>query len=395
MGTPPIPPLSSDGGGYAAARRAALDYLLANYRDLLIHPGAHQGETGRAIEEAVAACGAEAHQDGLTRDLRDHILGAGPLQRHLDEPGITEIMVNGAQVIVERAGRLEPAQGFDSPEDAFRLIETMALRMGERLQLAQPILDFRWQDGSRVNVIHPILTQAGVAVTIRKPDRSRPLDLQSLVTSGTLTSDASDYLVQAINRRRNVIFSGSQGSGKTTLLRAVLHEALRPNPMQRVVVIEDTPELALGHPHTVALQAHHATSNDQGARAVGLADLTRAAKRMRPDRLIIGEVRGAEGIDLIDAAQSEAVGVTTTLHIGGPEDLTARFYYFATQASLGISMDDMRGWVFGTFHIVCHLDKDQGGRRRVTRIVSLSPNGQMADVFRYEPGEGRLIEVPR
>ncbi len=394
MNVIPLAPPESNGDSYAGARRHALDYLLQHHRDILIHPQQHHAEITEAIGDAIKDSSvAPAQAQRLTHTLRDQILGAGLLQTFLDDPRVTEIMVNGAQVIVERDGRLQEVEGFDSPEDAFSLAETMALRQSERLQLAQPILDFGWLDGSRVNVVHPILTGGKVAITIRKPDRSRPLDLASIIAGGTLSQSAADLLVSAVVRdRRNVLFTGAQNSGKTTTLRAVLHAALREAPLRRVVLIEDTPELRLEHRHVIALRAHTASQGRIGAQAVSLADLTRAAKRQRPDLIVIGEVRGAEGVELIAAAQSEATGVLGTLHIARPEDLPGRFYYFGTLAGIGISPADMTAWVFATFHLVCHLDRDEEGRRRVTRIVRLDQRTEtMVDLYRLE--QDHLVEV--
>ncbi len=395
----PIPtPPSAHGGdqSLASARREILDHLLQHHRDLLLHPQRHQAELAQAIDTAIAhSTVPPAHAERLSRELRDQILGAGHLQRFLEDKGITEIMVSGAQVIVERDGRLQEVEGFQSDEDAYTLAETMALRQGERLQLAQPILDFGWIDGSRVNVVHPILAGGKVAITIRKPDRSRPLDLGSLVAGGTLTERAADLLVSAVaHDRRNLLITGAQGSGKTTLLRALLQDALRDAPLRRVVQIEDTPELHLQHRHVIALRARAASQSRAGAQAVTLQDLTRAAKRQRPDLVIVGEVRGAEGVELIALAQSEATGVLGTLHIARPEDLPGRFYYFGTLAGIGITPADMTSWVFATFHIVCHLERDEEGRRRVTRIVSLDQRTEtMVDLYRLEGGDLREVAV--
>ena len=390
----PTIPQPSEQGGYAASRRKALDHLLLVSRDLLVHPEQHRGEIQQAIAEAVAFVGGDRAR--LERDLADFVLAAGHLQRFLDDPAVTEIMVSGARVIVERGGALQEAEGFTSADEAFELAERMALRMGERFQLANPILDFAWQDGSRVNLIHPILTGGEVAMTIRKPDRSRPLDLASLISSGTLTPQAAALLVAAVGGdRRNLLIAGSQNAGKTTLMRAVLYAALRPTPLRRVVLIEDTPELRLDdHPNLLAMRAHKPSAGETGARAVTLADLTRAAKRQRPDLLVIGEVRGGEGVDLVDAAQSEGTGVAGTLHVAKLEDLAGRFYYFGTLAQIGISPQDMKTWVYSTFHLVCHIDKGQDGRRRVVRIVRLQAQTQtMTDLFRYNPGTDTLEEV--
>ncbi len=373
-------------------KRAALALLRQDDHRLLLDPERHRTEIETAIDQAVAEVGGDG---GLASALKDFVLGAGHLQRFLDDPAVTEIMVTGAQVFIERGGTLQEAEGFTSADEAFELAERMALRRGERFQLAQPILDFAWLDGSRVNLIHPILTGGDVAITIRKPNRSRPLDLASLVEAGMLSEKPAAFLTAAVGKeRRNLLFTGAQGSGKTTLLQAVLHEALRPTPLRRIVLIEDTPEIRLNHRHVLAMRAHAPSHGQLGAHAVTLADLTKASKRHRPDLVVVGEVRGAEGVDLIALAQSENVGIASTLHIGKPEDLAERFWYFSTLAGLGTSKADIESWVFSSFHLVCHLDKGQDGRHRVMRIVRLEPATQsMTDLFTYNSDTDTLEEA--
>lgn len=381
----PSPPRAD--AEYDGRRRAALAHLLENHHDLLMDPFHHAAAIRAAVPEAVAALGREDPR--LERDLLDAVLGAGELQRFLDDDRVTEIWVQDGRVFVVRDGKPREEHAFASREEAFRLAESMAIRMGERLQLARAIVDFAWIDGSRVNVVHPSLTDCGVAMTIRKPDRSRPLDLDALVAAEMLSGESARMLVDSVEARRNVLFTGAQNSGKTTLLRAVLHAVLAPHPMRRVIVIEDTPELRLRHPNLVSLRAREPAPGQSGAMAVDLAALTKGAKRESPELLVIGEVRGREGIDLIAAAQAEAAGVAGTLHISQPEDLVGRFYYFATQAELSITPEAMARWVYDSFHLVCHLDRDRDGRRRVVRIVSLDrASASMTDLYRAR--EARL-----
>lgn len=374
-----------------SARRAALTLLRLDHHRLLLNPEHNRVELGTAIDQAVAEVGGDGR---LAAELRDFVLGAGHLQQFLDDRAVTEIMVIGSRVWVERGGRLDEVQSFSSADEAFTLAETMALRRGERFQLAQTIVDFAWLDGSRINLVHPILTDGKVGITIRKPDRSRPLDLSSLVKSRTLCDGAADMLVASVARdRRNLLFTGAQGSGKTALMRAVLNQALH-GTARRVVLMEDTPELFLEHGHVLAERVRTPSPGLQGASTVTLADLARASKRQKPELVVMGEVRGAEGVDLIGLAQSEGCGVVSTLHIGKPEDLAERFYYFATLAGLGISPADIASWVYSTFHLICHLDKDATGRRRVMRIVRLEAGTQsMTDLYRYNPDTDTLEEV--
>lgn len=375
-----------------SARRAALALLRQGHHRLLLDPERHRTELETGIEQAVAEVGGDSR---MATSLKDFVLGAGHLQRFLDDAAVTEIMGTGPKVFIERGGTLQEAEGFSSAEEAFELAERMALRRGERFQLACPILDFAWLDGSRVSLIHPILTGGDVAITIRKPNRSRPLDLSSLVEAGMLSKQAAAFLTAAVGQeRRNLLFTGAQGSGKTTLLQAVLHEALRPTPLRRIVLIEDTPEIRLNHRHVLAMRAHAPAHGEMGAHVITLADLTKASKRHRPDLVVVGEVRGAEGVDLIALAQSENVGIASTLHIGKPEDLAERFWYFSTLAGLGTPKADIASWVYSSFHLVCHLDKGLDGRHQVVRIVRLESETQrMTDLFRHNPDTDTLEEA--
>lgn len=371
---------------YLEARHAAFQHLNAHYQEAMVSPFDHELEVERAIAEAVAqgaTSGAQARQ--LREDLAAHILGMGPLQIYLDDPRITEIMVNGRDVYVEKEGLLHPELPLPSEEDAFRLAESMAEKMGERFQLANPILDFTWKDGSRVHLTHPIISSKGVTVTIRKPDRSKPLDLASLVGYRTLSGEMAEFLVRAVNGRLNVIISGSTGAGKTTLLRALAHEALRPNPHERILVIEDTEELHLRHPHTIPFRAYTSKNKDEhGGRSVDVQELTKSSKRMRPDRVFVGEVRGAEAMDLLDVTQSEVSGILATIHLRSPEDLPKRMYFIGQRSGMGIDPDHMASWVYDTIDLVVHVSRDRLGRRRVTRVVELL-DGEMVDLFHYDP----------
>jgi len=378
---------------YTEAKRDAVAWLYDQFREVMAAPRQHAADVDRAIAQAVAQVrlAPEAGRR-LREELRAEILGAGPLQVYLDDPAVTEIMVVDRQVWVERQGRLEPALPLASSREAFALAEDLAQKAGQRFQRARPLVNLTWPDGSRVNLVHPVVSPPGVCITIRKPDRSRPLDLPDLVAAGTLSEAAAAFLVTAARARCNVLLAGSTGSGKTTLLRALAHAALQ-DPQERVVVLEDTEELRLRHPHTVSLVAVRAGDGDQGV-DVPLHDLFLNALRMRPDRLVVGEVRGVEALDAIEAAQAEHGGLLFTMHLRTPEEFGPRMYWIAQHAGMGIGKEALTEEVYGAVDVLVHLDKLADGRRRVLRICEPDPaSGRMRDLFRWRAAADALETV--
>ncbi len=374
---------AADVDPYQAAKTEAATWLYDHFREVMAQPRAHEAQVDRAIAQAVAQVRLNPEKARqLREELRATILGAGPLQPYLDDPTVTEIMVVGARVWVERGGVIVPALPLSSEQEAYTVAEDLAQKAGHRFQRAKPVVNLTWPDGSRVNLVHPMVSPRGACITIRKPDRSRALDLADLVQSGSLSEAIADFLVQAVRGRLNVLLAGSTGSGKTTLLRA-LANATFTDPTERIIVLEDTEELRLRHPHVANLVAVQAGDADKGV-DVSLRDLFLNSLRMRPDRLVVGEVRGEEALDAIEAAKSEHGGLLFTMHLRAPEELGPRMYWIAQHFGMGMSEESLRREVYSAVDVVVQLDKLRDGRRRVTRVAEPDPaTGRMADLFRW------------
>ena len=366
---------------YQQAREQASEWLHANFQEILADPREHEVQVDTAIAQAVAQVRLLPDQARrLREELRSGILGAGALQKYLDDPAVTEIMVVGREVRLEKGGKIMPVLPLGSTEEAAAVAEDMAQKVGQRFQRARPVLNLTWPDGSRVNLVHPSLCPKGACITIRKRDLSRALELSDLVVAGALSGEVADLAVRAVRGRLNVLVSGSTGSGKTTLLRALANATFN-DPNERVLVLEDTEELRLRHPHMVPLVAVKTGDDDSGIE-VTLHDLFVNALRMRPDRLVIGEVRSIEAMDAIEAAKTEHGGLIFTMHLRRPEELGARMYWISQKAGMGIEQAALTHEVYSAVDLVIHLDKLRDGRRRVTRVCE-PVNGKMVDLFRW------------
>src|SRR6266480_774563 len=265
-----------------------------------------------------------AQETGISRDDRqriavevtDDILGHGPLERLLADESVTEIMVNGPyEIWIERGGRLSPTDVvFNDEWHLRRIINKMVAQVGRRIDESSPMVDARLPDGSRVNAVIPPLSLSGPLVTIRKFSNKR-LDLTELVRLGTLSTDTVDFLNRCVLGELNVLISGGTGSGKTTLLNAL-------SAAERIVTIEDAAELQLKQAHVLRLESR--PKNIEGSGEVTIRALVRNALRMRPDRIIVGEVRGAESLDMLQAMNTGHDGSLTTVHANSPRDALAR-----------------------------------------------------------------------
>jgi pilus assembly protein CpaF len=351
----------------------------------MARPRDHAAQVDLAIMQAAAQVRLPPDKGRqLREELRAAILGAGLIQQHLDDPTVTEIMVIGTGVWLERNGVVTAALPLPSAEDAYALAEDLAQKVGQRFQRARPLVNLTWPDGSRINLVHPMLSPRGTCITIRKPDRSRPLDLADLVAGGSLSAAIADFLVAAVRGRLNLCLGGSTGSGKTTLLRA-LAAAVLTDSTERVIVLEDTEELRLRHPHVASLVATQAGDAERGV-TVTLRDLFLNALRMRPDRLIVGEVRGAEALDALEAAKSEHGGLLFTMHLRAPEELGSRLLLIAQREGLRFDDAFLRREVYDAVDVVVQLDKLRDGRRRVTRVAEPDPEtATMRDLFLWDP----------
>jgi pilus assembly protein CpaF len=313
----------------------------------------------------------------------DEVLGLGPLEPLLRDDAVTEIMVNSAdEVFVERSGRLErSAQAFSSRRALSGVIERIVGTVGRRIDEASPMVDARLPDGSRVNVVIPPIALRGPAITIRKFARRR-LGPADLVNFGSLSAQMMDFLAVCVEQRRNIVVSGGTGTGKTTLLNVL--SGLIP-PHERVVTIEDAAELQLAQANLVTLEAR--PRNAEGRGQVAIRDLVRNALRMRPDRIVVGECRGGEALDMLQAMNTGHDGSLTTAHANGPRDALARLEVMVLMAGMDLPASAIREQIASAVHVIVQQTRFACGTRKVTHIVEVTGTEggriQTQEVFRF------------
>lgn len=297
----------------------------------------------------------------------DEAIGLGVLETLMADPFITEIMVNRYdEIFIERHGRLEPSSYQFSGEQAVRgVIERIIFPLGRRLDDASPMVDARLFDGSRINAVIPPIAIRGASMTIRKFTK-KGMDLDALVGHGTLCAELAQFLKLCIIQRQNILVSGGTGSGKTTLLN-VLANCVPPD--QRIVTIEDSAELQINHPHVMALEAR--PENAEGRGAVSLRGLVRNALRMRPDRIIVGEVRGAEALDMLAAMNTGHEGSLTTLHANTPRDALSRLETMILSANAGLPLHAIREQISSAINLIVQQARLPDGRRVVASVAEI------------------------
>ena len=347
---------------------------------------AANGGLERAVTELVddeaALLPRERREELRDLVLRDTI-GLGPLETLLADDRVEEVMVNGpAEVYVERGGRIERTDVTFASEQALRdAIERILAPLGRRVDELSPMADARLGGGSRVNVVIPPLAVDGPALSIRRFSASRP-GPDELVANGTITEGLRDLLSVAVSTRRSVLVSGGTGSGKTTLLNAL--SSFIP-PSERVVTIEDAAELRLQQPHVVRLESRPASVEGRGE--VTVRDLLRNALRMRPDRIVIGEVRGPEALDLLTALNTGHDGALSTVHANSPEDALRRLETLALMAGVGLPHAAIREQLGRGLDLVVHTSRMPGGARVVSEVgevVRAAGGAGVRDLWRRE-----------
>ena len=361
-----------------AARERHVEGLAGSLRSRLIERRRTEAAAGRApsgdlqetvdrlVEEEAALLDARARKEVAARIVRDTI-GLGPLEDVLADPEVDEVMVNGpGRVFVERRGRIEAADvAFADEEELRDAIERILAPLGRRVDELSPMVDARLADGSRVNVVIPPLAIDGPALSIRRFSAARP-GPDELVEMGTMSATQRRLLEDAVAARRSVLISGGTGSGKTTLLNA-LSSFIAPG--ERVVTIEDAAELRLQQPHVVRLESRPASVEGRGE--VTIRDLLRNALRMRPDRIVIGEVRGIEALDLLTALNTGHDGALSTVHANSPADALSRLETLALMAGVGLPHDAVAEQVQRGIDFVVHLERRPDGSRRVVEIAEV------------------------
>jgi pilus assembly protein CpaF len=323
-------------------------------------------------------------RERLTSEIADDILGYGPLERLLADDSITEIMVNGpSEIWIERQGRLyETTVRFGDDSHLRRIINRMVAQVGRRIDESSPMVDARLLDGSRVNAVIAPLSLSGPLLTIRKFSRKR-LGLQDMVNLGSLSEESIDFLRRCIQAQLNILISGGTGSGKTTLLNA-LSAAIPDN--ERIVTIEDAAELQLNQRHVLRMEAR--PPNIEGEGAIPIRDLVRNSLRMRPDRIIVGEVRGAEALDMLQAMNTGHDGSLSTVHANGPRDALARIETMVLMAGYDLPVRAIRQQVSSALDMIVHIERMEDGSRRVTAVSEVqrmeSDVITMQDIFEFK-----------
>ncbi len=295
------------------------------------------------------------------------VLGYGPIQTLIDDPDITEIMVNGPhQVFIERNGRLQLTnRRFADDDHVMRIIEKVIAPLGRRLDESMPMVDARLPDGSRVNAIIPPLSINGPCITIRKFSAD-PYTPDDLVNFGSMTSQMRDFLEACVCSRLNTLVSGGTGSGKTTTLNVL--SSFIPEG-ERIITIEDAAELQLQQSHIITLESRPA--NTEGKGEVTIRTLVRNSLRMRPDRIIVGEVRGGEALDMLQAMNTGHDGSMSTVHCNSPRDALARLETMTMMAGMELPINAIRQQISSALHLIVHQNRLRDGSRRITSITEV------------------------
>tara|TARA_R110002096_G_scaffold261292_1_gene454594 strand:+ start:112632 stop:114320 length:1689 start_codon:yes stop_codon:yes gene_type:complete len=320
----------------------------------------------------------------LAADVLNEAVGLGPLEKLLADENVTEIMVNKFdEIFIEQSGKLTLSDiTFSSDDAVMTSIERIVSPLGRRIDESSPLVDARLKDGSRVNAIIPPLALRGPCLTIRKFAKQK-LQAQDLVNFGALNHDMVKFLETAVNNHMNILISGGTGSGKTTLLN-VLSNFIPPS--ERIITVEDAAELKLTQPHLVSLEARPA--NLEGKGAIPIRDLVKNCLRMRPDRIVVGECRGGETLDMLQAMNTGHDGSLTTAHANTPRDMIARLEVMVMMSGLDLPVSAIREMVASAVHLIVQISRYSDGSRRLTNITEITgvESGivSMQDIFRYQ-----------
>jgi pilus assembly protein CpaF len=326
----------------------------------------------------------ESIRKELFHDVLDELIGFGPIQGLLEDPQITEVMVNRPdKVYIERAGKLQETHvKFENDDHILRVIERIVSPLGRRVDADSPMVDARLPDGSRVNAVIPPVAIDSPTLTIRKFSKSK-LTIKQLIEFDTLTPMMSDFLRACVMGRLNIIISGGTGSGKTTLLN-VLSSFIPEN--ERVVTIEDSAELRLDQDHVVRMESRPPDIDGRGQ--VTIRDMVRNSLRMRPDRIVVGECRGGEALDMLQAMNTGHDGSLTTLHANSPRDALSRLETMVLMAGMELPLKVIRQQVASAVDLIVHQSRMKNGPRKITAISEVSGmEGDtivMTDIFKYE-----------
>ena len=327
----------------------------------------------------------------VTREITDDILGYGPLEPLLRDDSITEVMVNDFdRIYIERSGKIERTQvAFVDNAHLLRIIDKIVSQVGRRIDESSPMVDARLPDGSRVNAIIPPLSLKGPTLTIRKFARD-PYTMDDLIAFGSISAKAAQFLAACVKGKLNILISGGTGTGKTTTLNAV--SAFIPGD-ERIVTIEDAAELQMQQEHVITLESR--PPNIEGQGEVKIRELVRNALRMRPDRIIVGEVRGAETLDMLQAMNTGHEGSLTTIHANSPRDALSRLETLVLTAGVDLPLRAIREQIASAFDLLVQISRLVDGSRRVTHITEVlrmeSDVITLQDIFIAKPPDEETV----
>jgi pilus assembly protein CpaF len=376
----------------ASVHQALLDSLGPQLYDPHLDQVELEGKVRHTLQEVIDAEETPlslADRTRIAQEVADEILGHGPLEPLLRDSEITEIMVNGADSIyVERAGKIYPVDThFTTEAHLRRTIDKIVGRVGRRVDEASPLVDARLPDGSRVNAVIPPIALDGAMLTIRKFSAD-PFTDKDLIAFGTFTPRVRDFLVACVKGRRNIIISGGTGSGKTTLLNVI--SSFIPED-ERIVTIEDAAELQLHQDHVLRLEAR--PSNIEGRGAIPIRELVKNSLRMRPDRIVVGEVRDGAALDMLQAMNTGHDGSITTVHANSPRDSLSRLETMVLMAGVELPVRAIREQVAGAVDLVIQQARMKDGSRRIVAITEVAGMETevitMQDLFTFDYSAGR------
>jgi pilus assembly protein CpaF len=345
-------------------------------------------ELDAAMEGEAAPFTAEERRM-LVRQIREDILGYGPIHMFLEDQSVTEIMVNAEELIyVERDGKIEETEArFASRQHLRRVIDRIVAQVGRRIDESSPMVDARLPDGSRVNAVIPPLAVDGPVLTIRVFAKD-PFQVDDLIEMGTMSSEVADLLKSVVEGKLNVLVSGGTGTGKTTLLNVL--SGFIPGD-ERIVTIEDAVELQLHQRHVIRLESR--PPNVEGRGEVKIRDLVRNALRMRPDRIVVGEVRGGEALDMLQAMNTGHEGSLSTVHANSPRDTLSRLETMVLMAGVDLPARAIREQISAAIDLIVHLSRLRDGSRRIVQIAEVvgmeGDTITVQDVFRFDYSAGR------